>query len=56
MVPQGREPVLWTDDINVARAFVLAGGGESLNTLILGDGMKFMALIWTMNFAELVLI
>jgi len=32
-------PYLWTKDIKVAHAFALAGGGESLRTLVIGGGM-----------------
>lgn len=32
------EGMAWTDDIKVAREFVLAGGDQSIKTLIIGDG------------------
>jgi len=32
-------PMLWTKDLRVARRFVLAGGGRSLHTIIVGIGM-----------------
>lgn len=31
-----REDTLWTNDVEVARRFLLAGGGQSLHTLIVG--------------------
>lgn len=34
-----RVPMLWTNDISSARRFVLAGGGQSLHTLIVGENM-----------------
>jgi len=33
------EPCLWTNDIAVAHAFVVAGGGANLHTLVISDGM-----------------
>jgi len=33
------DPRLWTNDMAVARAFVLAGGGTSLRALYIGDGV-----------------
>jgi len=33
------EPYLWTDDISVAHAFVVAGGGEYLRTLVIDRDM-----------------
>lgn len=36
-----RERMLWTNNINVAHDFVLAGGGESLRTLIVGRDMYY---------------
>jgi len=32
-------PMLWTKDLDVARRFVLAGGGQSLHTVIVGREM-----------------
>jgi len=34
-----KKPHLWTNDINVARKYVLSGGGESLTTLVVGIDM-----------------
>lgn len=33
----GPEPYLWTDSINIARRFILAGGGACLQTLVIGN-------------------
>lgn len=32
-------PMLYANDLNVARRFVKAGGGQHLHPLIVGDGM-----------------